>query len=109
MMSRIRGFLRKNLSQKLFSKVKGLYLGFLSIPFGNNLNRLAQIYKSDKWGIHKYTEHYLTHFRTFKYSQVKLFEIGVGGYHFHDIGGNSLRMWKRYFPFAKIYSLDIYQ
>jgi demethylmacrocin O-methyltransferase len=74
----------------------------------NNLNRLAQIYKSDKFGKHQYTEHYSTHFRKLKFRRLKLFEIGVGGYHFQSIGGNSLRMWKRYFPFAKIYSLDIY-
>jgi demethylmacrocin O-methyltransferase len=74
----------------------------------NNLNRLAQIYKSDKWGKHQYTEHYSTHFSKLKFRRLKLFEIGVGGYHFQYIGGNSLRMWKRYFPFAKIYSLDIY-
>ena len=108
MIRRISNLLRKIFNQKLFSKVKSLYLGFLSIPFGHNLNRLAQIYKSDKWGKHKYAEHYSTHFRKLKYKHLKLFEIGVGGYHFHNIGGNSLRMWKRYFPFAKIFSLDIY-
>jgi hypothetical protein len=108
MVSRISIFLRRTLSKKKFIRIKGIYLGLLSIPFGNNLNRLAQIYKSDKWGKHKYTLHYSTHFRKLKFKRLKLFEIGVGGYHFHDIGGNSLRMWKRYFPFAKIYSLDIY-
>jgi demethylmacrocin O-methyltransferase len=69
---------------------------------------LARIYKSDKWGRHCYTKHYHTHFRKFKFKRIKLFEIGVGGYHNQDIGGNSLRMWKRYFPFGRISSLDIY-
>jgi demethylmacrocin O-methyltransferase len=35
-------------------------------------------------------------------------EIGVGGYESPLTGGNSLRMWKSYFPFANIFSLDIY-
>ncbi|MDO9260646.1 MAG: class I SAM-dependent methyltransferase [Flavobacteriaceae bacterium] len=37
-----------------------------------------------------------------------MLEIGVGGYDNPYIGGNSLRMWKSFFPFAKITSLDIY-
>ena len=31
-----------------------------------------------------------------------------GGYEDPRAGGEWLRMWKRYFPFAKIYSIDIY-
>ena len=108
MIDKIRSFLRQILPQKLFLKSKNLYLGFLSIPFGHNLNKLAQIYKSDKYGKHNYTSHYTTHFRKLKYKHIKLFEVGVGGYHIPTIGGNSLRMWKRYFPFANIFSLDIY-
>lgn len=93
---------------KYYKLGKRIYLGMLSIPFGNNLNRLARIYKSDKWGKHYYTKHYQANFSKFKYKKIKLFEIGVGGYHYPDRGGNSLRMWKRYFPFGCIFSLDIY-
>ncbi len=35
-------------------------------------------------------------------------EIGVGGYDSPISGGQSLRMWKYYFPRSQIYSLDIY-
>jgi demethylmacrocin O-methyltransferase len=35
-----------------------------------------------------------------------MLEIGVGGYD-SPISGESLRMWKTYFPFAKIFALDI--
>lgn len=69
---------------------------------------LARIYKTDKCGKHSYTRHYSTHFRKFKFKKIKLFEIGAGGYNFPDIGGNSLRMWKRYFPFGSIFSIDIF-
>ena len=108
MISKISAFLKRILGRNLFKKLKSIYLGVLALPFGNNLNALAQIYKTDKWGNHNYTEHYAKHFRKFKYKRIKLFEIGVGGYHDKDIGGNSLRMWKRYFSFGMIYSLDIY-
>lgn len=108
MIPKISHYLRQILSQRQYNQVKRLLLGFLSIPFGNNLNKLAQIYKSDKFGHHNYTEHYSKHFQKLRFKRLRIFEIGAGGYHFPDIGGNSLRMWKRYFPFAKIYSLDIY-
>jgi hypothetical protein len=36
-----------------------------------------------------------------------MLEIGVGGYDSPISGGESLRMWKTYFPFAKIFALDI--
>ena len=73
-----------------------------------NLNKLGEIYGTDKIGVHNYTPHYMTHFRKFKYQQIKLLEIGVGGYDNPKSGGNSLRMWKRYFPFAKIFAIDIF-
>lgn len=104
----MRNFLKKTLSQKQYLQIKRLFLGFLSLPYINNLNKLALIYKTDKYGHHYYTEHYARHFKNLRFKRLKIFEIGVGGYHYSDIGGNSLRMWKRYFPFSKIYSLDIY-
>ncbi len=100
--------LKKFLSPSAFRFVKRVGLGIWSIPFGYNLTKLAQIYKADKWGTHYYTPHYQAHFRKFKFKKIKLLEIGVGGYHYPDRGGNSLRMWKRYFPFGRIFSLDIY-
>ena len=39
---------------------------------------------------------------------MNLLEIGIGGYDNPDYGGNSLRMWKRYFHRGKIYGIDIY-
>jgi hypothetical protein len=100
--------LKRNFKREYFYLLKNLYLWFFSLPFGFELDMLARIYKSDKFGKHFYTRHYQTHFRKLKFKRIKLFEIGAGGYHHPDIGGNSLRMWKRYFPFGKIFSLDIY-
>lgn len=104
----IKEILKRCINFKFYTLGKRIYLGILSIPFGYSLKMLARIYKSDKWGNHYYTKHYQANFRKLKFKRIKLFEIGVGGYHYPDRGGNSLRMWKRYFPFGKIFSLDIY-
>jgi hypothetical protein len=104
----IKESLRRILNFKSYNLLKRPYLYVLSIPFIFNLNMLARIYKSDKCRKHCYTKHYLSHFRHLKFKKIKLFEIGAGGYHLPYSGGNSLRMWKRYFPFGRIYSLDIY-
>lgn len=106
--SMIKKLLKESFDIKFYNSVKRIYLRTLSIPFGFNLNMLARIYKSDKWGRHYYTKHYQSHFKRYKFKRVTLFEIGVGGYHYPNAGGNSLRMWKRYFPFGRIFSLDIY-
>ena len=94
----------KNSKIKLLYKFRGIKAFF----FITNLTRLAQIHKTDKFGDHNYTLHYQRHFKPYQYKKINLLEIGVGGYDDPKIGGNSLRMWKSYFPFSKIYSLDIY-
>jgi demethylmacrocin O-methyltransferase len=38
---------------------------------------------------------------------MSLLEIGVGGYEKPQSGGGSLRLWRSYFPFSRIYALDI--
>jgi hypothetical protein len=76
--------------------------------FMSNLDKLATIHKTDKNRYHFYTQHYQKHFKPFKYKKINLLEIGVGGYEHPFSGGESLRMWKTFFPFAKIFSLDIF-
>jgi hypothetical protein len=86
-------------------------IGFLiQIVFGRNLTNLAIINHTDKFkrGRHEYTNYYQRHFKKLKYKNIKLLEIGVGGYERADRGGCSLRMWKRYFLNGQIYALDIY-
>jgi MycE methyltransferase N-terminal len=73
-------------------------LGELSVRFG-----------SDKWAsFHWYAQHYEQHFARFRTEPVRLLEIGIGGYQFTDWGGESLRMWQRYFSRGLIYGLDIF-
>lgn len=74
----------------------------------DDLNKLGEYYQTDKTGGHFYTPHYMTHLSPFRNKRINLLEIGIGGYDDPQCGGNSLRMWKRYFPYGKIYGLDIY-
>ena len=101
--------LSKEVKTSLFQVVsRNPVIGFfIGIVFGRNLSALAQIYDTDKWGGHFYTPHYQRHFRNMRRNSVKLLEIGVGGYDDPKEGGRSLRMWKRYFPNGRIYSMDI--
>lgn len=58
---------------------------------------------------HKYAGHYDHHFSRFRHlDNISVLEIGVGGYDDPSKGGESLRMWKEYFPRAQIVGLDYY-
>ena len=72
-----------------------------------SLTELAQLFKTDKWGRHRYTDHYEQHLNFLKRRSFGLLEIGIGGYAREREGGASLRMWKAYFPKAQIIGLDI--
>lgn len=62
---------------------------------------------TDKWGLHYYTPHYERHLSHLRDEDFVLLEIGVGGYNRAGRGGDSLRMWRRYFRRAHIVGLDI--
>ncbi len=102
------GYLKKFFTNKQKKTMKNWIQDSKTIFYGHNLNKLAEIYKTDKYGSHYFTQHYQTHFKKFKYKRINLLEIGVGGYKKPQGGGQSLRMWKRYFPFGRIFSIDIY-
>jgi Methyltransferase domain len=74
-----------------------------------SLDELAALYGSDKWGgLHWYTPHYERHFGAMRYDPVRLLEIGIGGYKYDSLGGNSLYTWQRYFPRGLVYGLDVF-
>lgn len=82
---------------------------FLTLTGTRSLPQLATIYHTDKWNAHWYAQHYERHLGGFrKRSHFNLLEIGIGGNENPEEGGNSLRMWKRYFPRANIYGLDLF-
>lgn len=87
-------------------KCKRIIKDFLGLLFCNNLKVLANIYKTDKRG-HDYLEKYQMHFSSLRFKRINLLEIGVGGYDDPNAGGNSLRMWKKYFPFGRVHGIDI--
>jgi len=73
----------------------------------SDLMNLARIYKTDKWR-HLYPPIYEQWFGHLRTKDVRLLEIGVGGYGRVWKGGESLRMWKKFFPHGKITGIDIF-
>lgn len=100
--------LKEKLTYLQLRKLRNLYYYLTFISHRNNLTKLASIFGSDKGAHHKYTRVYMTHFRKYRFRKINLLEIGAGGYSNPELGGGSLRMWKRYFPLGRIYSIDIY-
>jgi hypothetical protein len=71
------------------------------------LTELAQEFGSDKWGVHRYTPHYERHFAQLRDREMLVLELGIGGYARERQGGASLRMWKWFFPRARVVGVDI--
>jgi hypothetical protein len=97
---------------KLFSeKQREIFRYWLrSIPaffYRNNLSKLARLYGTDKYE-HGYTKIYSTYFEKVKHKKLRILEIGIGGGENTKFGGNSLKMWAKYFPKSEILGIDIY-
>ncbi len=107
-MATIKEFIENKFSARQIKILRRFVNYIQSIGKGANLTSLAKIYGTDKWGRHYYTPHYQQHFQIFEFKKINLLEIGVGGYESPTKGGASLGMWKRYFPYGKIFSIDIY-
>jgi tRNA G46 methylase TrmB len=81
-----------------------------SIPayfYQNNLSKLAKLYGTDKYE-HGYTEIYQQYFKNIKHKKLRILEIGIGGGENTKYGGNSLKMWAKYFPKSDIFGIDLY-
>ena len=74
---------------------------------GAELDLLAALYGTDKFGEHEYTPVYRELMRPWRRRRVRLLEIGVGGYA-GALGGESLRMWESYFRRGRITGIDVY-
>jgi hypothetical protein len=105
---RLKVYLKDRVTWNQYRLLRKIYTSFASLGHGHDIGKLAGIYKTDKGGDHYYTDHYETHFRKFRFKRVNLLEIGVGGYDDPKLGGASLRMWKRYFPFGRIFAFDLH-
>lgn len=105
----IKEIIKKRVSHEARLKIRFKLRSLKAFFYMHNLSTLATIHKTDKNIYHFYTQHYQMHFRPFQFKKINLLEIGVGGYENPISGGQSLRMWKSFFPFAKINSLDIFE
>jgi hypothetical protein len=104
----LRAWLRQRLSPTLYRKLVHSLKLTISWFYRNDLNRLATIFGTDKWGDHWYTQHYQRYFGPLRKKSLNLLEVGVGGYEGWGEGGASLRMWKAYFRKSKIVGIDIH-
>lgn len=65
-----------------------------------NLNEIGVKHGTDKSTItHHYLDNYSKYFESWRYKAFTLLEIGVAS-------GASIRMWREYFPNAKVYGID---
>lgn len=80
----------------------------------SDLDALARRYGTDKSSLgHGYTTFYARHFKARRSAARMVLEIGVGGVtsgrgYETTAGGQSLRMWRDYFPKAIIVGIDIH-
>lgn len=94
----LRGFLSRE--QRLFLKK------VVSPLYRRDPSQLARLFGTDKEGVHHYGQHYQRHFGALRQQRLNILEIGIGGYSDPKAGGESLRMWKAYFPKSRIYGVD---
>lgn len=73
-----------------------------------SLREIALETRTDKEGAHFYADAYERHLGHLRDMAITLLEIGVGGYDDPERGGESLRMWKEFFPRARIIGIDIH-
>ena len=74
-----------------------------------SLKQLALDHGTDKIGYHNYIEVYERFFEPLRSEKIKLLEIGIGGYDDPFAGGESLKMWKEFFPSGEIAGIDIHE
>jgi demethylmacrocin O-methyltransferase len=73
----------------------------------NDLTRLGRLYGTNKANAkQRSTPLYERHLKHRRREALCVLEIGVGGYTM-GTGGSSLRMWRTYFPKARVYGIDI--
>lgn len=76
----------------------------------SNLDALGVLWATDKaMRHHGYTSLYAKHLGRSRRSTRCVLEIGIGGAHHPDQGGNSLYMWKSYFRRASVFGVDIHR
>lgn len=72
-----------------------------------SLTLLMRRHGTDKLWAHHYDGEYERHFEPLRSRPINLLEIGIGGYGVANRGGESLKVWRDYFPSGIIHGLDI--
>jgi hypothetical protein len=106
--TKVRNLLKKRLKPHQIKIIEPIAFKCISLIYRKNLRQLALAFGSDKEGLHFFAGHYQRHFEHLRRCSVNLLEIGIGGFQNPQKGGNSLRMWKAYFPKGRIFGLDIF-
>lgn len=106
--SNIKQYLKNSLSEYQRARLKKSVAPIFGLLFGYDLTRLALALGTDKAGQHYYTQHYERHFKPLRWKRLNILEIGIGGYESPIRGGESLRLWKYYFPNSRVFGIDIY-
>jgi hypothetical protein len=100
----------KQLAERLPRPVVNRAKHYASLPVAWNLDLLGVLWGTDKpVGHHAYTPHDARHLRARRRRVRCVLEIGIGERGDPSGGGNSLRMWRSYFPKATIYGIDLYE
>jgi len=99
---------RRNVKRFQALRFRGIQRILYGLVFGSDLRSLALLYGTDKWGHHWYAQHYERHLAHLRWKRLNILEIGIGGYDDPALGGGSLRMWRTYFPRARVFGIDIY-
>lgn len=74
-----------------------------------SLDQLAIKHGTDKSSKHhNYTPIYDKYFGHLRNEPITVLELGHGGYHYYDRGGESAKMWRDYFYKGRIVSIDIH-
>lgn len=73
------------------------------------LDQIALKHGTDKSSKgHGYCDFYEQYLLSLRDKPITLIEAGIGGYEHADRGGESLRMWREYFPVAKVIGFDLH-
>ena len=95
------------IKSKLSPKAKRSIANVLAVFVFYNLKALAKVYKPSKGKVYDFYTLYTKHLKRFRFKKIRLLEIGVGGYEDPERGGASLRMWRSFFPFSRVFAIDI--
>ncbi|HUR32017.1 MAG TPA: class I SAM-dependent methyltransferase [Saprospiraceae bacterium] len=104
----LKDLIRSVLPWKVYWKLLRTREKIRALSSADDLTALAKIYNTDKGWRHNYMPIYQQWLAHHRIKPVKLLEIGVGGNDNPHSGGESLRMWKKFFANGKITGIDIY-